>query len=794
MAFKNNNAGFPKKLARRSLESDKFHRRILILTIVLATSLLFSMGLIAKGKDKLHKDTERGKAQVSIIGISENDLDKLKSKSEIDWIGESFNLGFSYQDGLTIYLKYENEDQLNKQLKVDIEGSYPQNKDEIILPKTYINKINNKIIPGDSIELDLTGTGNVKTYIVSGIVNDKRNSDDIPIWVSKELAKEIMNVDDLYSTAFTRLNIETSNPDRILDFAYKLIEDTSIKQDQVYLTSYFSVMGGNDRIGFQLPATILSILIIFLAGIMVYSVFYSSITKNIQSYGQLRTIGMTKKQVKQMVRKEGSYLALRAIPIGLLIGFLIGYIVVPEGHELKTTIKLAFTLFVLMHLAIRIFMIKPVKMAAEISPIESAKYITYAGNKKEKKTHRITTLHLAFMNLNRNMKKTVLTILVLSISGILVLSTSMVSNSLDPRQKAKFYYYPYGDIRLLIKSVSKSTFGQEMTEEPYRDTKLQLENNPINEDVIKRFTNINGVKSVKISNAIHFGIIKNGRFGDQTSHENHVPCITREEFEKIKPFLNGNKSYDEIVKQKGIILSDEYGNVGDKFDIKARGKDGKIYMTNCEVMATYNNNELMSGYPIVPGKPDFMMLYDLALELTGVKDQAGIISIDAEDKMFEDVKKEIKTIVDEGDYFYFDTIENSMAVIKYKFNSLIELLYLISIILLLFGVLSLVNIAMTNLSVREQEFDLLHSVGMTKNQISKMLNFENMTYTIGSIILTSIFGTIIGKFVCLRLDKTQHVITFKYPWKILVLFIVSMIVIQILLSIYIKMFLKKVRQ
>ena len=56
------------------------------------------------------------------------------------------------------------------------------------------------------------------------------------------------------------------------------------------------------------------------SGIVIYSIFYISVASSIRNYGQLRTIGTTKRQIKKMVYREGKLLAAIAIPIGLVTG------------------------------------------------------------------------------------------------------------------------------------------------------------------------------------------------------------------------------------------------------------------------------------------------------------------------------------------------------------------------------------------------------------------------------------------------------------------------------------------
>ena len=56
--------------------------------------------------------------------------------------------------------------------------------------------------------------------------------------------------------------------------------------------------------------------------------FDISITEKIKQYGMLRSIGATKKQIKNNVFYEATILGLIGIPLGLLLGFIASYILI----------------------------------------------------------------------------------------------------------------------------------------------------------------------------------------------------------------------------------------------------------------------------------------------------------------------------------------------------------------------------------------------------------------------------------------------------------------------------------
>ena len=51
--------------------------------------------------------------------------------------------------------------------------------------------------------------------------------------------------------------------------------------------------------------------------------YTSGIVNKIQEYGKIKALGATKKQMKQLIFREGMFLTISSITVGLLLGFLI---------------------------------------------------------------------------------------------------------------------------------------------------------------------------------------------------------------------------------------------------------------------------------------------------------------------------------------------------------------------------------------------------------------------------------------------------------------------------------------
>ena len=405
----------------------------------------------------------------------------------------------------TITVAYGSEDYFTHQEEKSLQGSVPKKKNEIMLPQNYIDFLGKSYHLGDTITFDITGTGHEAEYTLSGIVNDNRESEGYFIYLSRNLAMSLMN--HLQVTAYTRLNTEAISSKDILDFTNKVIEGTGIVEDQIYITEYSAVMTGAIQSGIQLPIPLLATLTVLLAATIVYGIFYTKIVKNVQMFGQLRTIGMTKKQIKRMARKEGLRYAFIGIPLGLIAGLLIGVIVYPRGFQIKTAVIYAVLIAIVGVVMVNIAISKPVRVAMNTSPIEGARYFTYSGKAKtSSKLYRKLSPHsLAKINIQRNRKKAILTLAMLGVSGALLLSASTVAGSIDPEKQAVFKYYPAGSVLLQVKNHIGSSFDKES--EPYGSSKLQLEENPLkNPTLWQDLENILGIKKITAFNCIYMSI------------------------------------------------------------------------------------------------------------------------------------------------------------------------------------------------------------------------------------------------------------------------------------------------
>ena len=101
----------------------------------------------------------------------------------------------------------------------------------------------------------------------------------------------------------------------------KVIKDSGYNENEIRYGVNWAYMGGkNLDLGTVFGAIGLILLIMVTGYLIIYNIFYISIVRDIKFYGQLKTIGTTKKQIKKIIIKQALRLCLIAIPMGLVLG------------------------------------------------------------------------------------------------------------------------------------------------------------------------------------------------------------------------------------------------------------------------------------------------------------------------------------------------------------------------------------------------------------------------------------------------------------------------------------------
>lgn len=200
-------------------------------------------------------------------------------------------------------------------------------------------------------------------------------------------------------------------------------------------------LSGNIDLSTMLMIVFVLLLIIFTGYLIIYNVFQISVTNDIRFYGLLKTIGTTPRQLRRIIRQQGLMMSVVGIPLGLVIGYLVGGqltpVIVAQLNGVVSVVSVSPLIFLASALFSLITVLlscrKPGRMAAKVSPVEAVRY-TEGSNLKTKAKRRkkgVSLLAMAWANLGRSRGKTVITVLSLALAVVLLTMTVTFTNGFD---------------------------------------------------------------------------------------------------------------------------------------------------------------------------------------------------------------------------------------------------------------------------------------------------------------------------------------------------------------------------
>ena len=390
---------------------------------------------------------------------------------------------------------------------IPTEGKMPAAFNEVMISDSYCDQAGLAVKPGDTVTftwLDKTA----ESYVVSGLFHVDGPQPLYAVYFSEDYARtgsQLKDIDWQAAVCFHDADQMTQNG--FEDMAYAFGAEYGVDRKDMNINGQFlRILPGNDM---ELQETVIiaavGIGLLFVSVLVVYSVFYLSVVGRIRQFGQLRTIGMTKRQIRRMVRTEGLILSAAGVPAGLLIGGTAAYFIRPGGWSWTHTLVTGAAVIAAEMITVLISVRRPAKTASSVSPVEAAKYSGYnvraekkrgekcAGRATEKHTkklaRKITPVSLAVMSSARNRKRSVLTLLSLGVGGVLYMIAAVYVSSTSLEGYARTGEFQYGEF------LFNYSYNVTQTAE-HGQTDLQLEH-PMDENLIRQIRAVDGVEDIR---------------------------------------------------------------------------------------------------------------------------------------------------------------------------------------------------------------------------------------------------------------------------------------------------------
>jgi putative ABC transport system permease protein len=558
----------------------------------------------------------------------------------------------------------------------------------------------------------------------------------------------------------------------------------SIIQSMAQLGS--SVADGSNMQGMMIMAC--GILIVLVSGyLIIYNIFQISVTQSIRFYGQLKALGAVNQQIKRILVIQALKLSSLGIPLGLLIGYGLGAIVMPVvlvslGSSAILSINpLIFIGGAVFSLITVLFSCaKPAAIAGKVAPVVAMKYIDSDANIKRRKKyrlHRITPKNMASENLKRNKKRTAISILSISMGFMLMNGFYVMQHSFDKNTYIKNFLQ--SDIAITSSAVNDTLKGSDNTQAISLKMQKQINNmqnilqtgnvyyteqlEQINVDVLKRLSayyedESNGasgwVQSDPAANSQYKALKQTGKttvgiYG-VNNYTAQMGKIYLGKFD-AKKFQTGNY----II---GLGLADNgegsiHYAIGDKIEISGRNYELMAMMEPVETisgMVHSPNNELGINYAIY--ETSFQQSFPNILPL----------------RLFIETNTNGKTdsIVAalQKDYPNYTIVTKQTYELQFQEQVMAQSImgYILGIIMAFIGILNFVNSMLTAIVTRKREFAMLQSIGMTKLQLKKMLVHEGIGYAAISLTASLILATLFSVTIIQETVSTSWAASYNF--------------------------------
>ncbi len=813
MIVKNNNTKVIKKLTRRALKSNKTRNIILCLAIIVTMFMIYTVTTVfysfSINSNIMWTRISGTIGNIALNNPTDTQINTLKEYDKIENQGVIIKAGVVIEDNLIelnkiINLVYNDEEYFQSLYYPsisDIVGAYPTKSDEIMVSRNTLDFLGYNVDDVkllDTIELSykIDDVDYTSEFKIVGLYTDYILRSSTTTLVSEDFINNHGLTKEENGTLIMRAkNIDRYKVSNYLNKSFPLNNDQSFNYS-------FDVQSADEVFGSVIIGGILSLLFVLSGFLLIYNIMYISVVRDINFYGLLKLIGTSPKQIKKIVRNQVYILSIIGIPVGMVLSSILVYKILPAGlsgivskdvqHALPLDVYFNPFIFVLstlfVFLTIQLSCRKPAKIASKISPVEATKFIKTGNNikKKNKKSTKGGKIYkMAWYNIFRDKKKTILTFLSLFLGIITYLSVVTMLDGLNIN-----YYieqrFPY-DFEIYVKN-----FYDEDNE------------NFITDEFIENILTLEGVTEVEKLNTGILEFQLNEEFLEPIKlklryiyDDNEVDEKTIEYYEKIK-------AESDFIETRFIGLSDNlaeklYKESEHKFDLKGF-KNGTIGLINKK---SYNNEDVTLKNQLVVNGKNQTKKFDLELvdgynyiQVSGVNNNMPIFIIsenalrELADKVLyreiyvnykkdytEDYQQLFRDIVEKNNF----GLTSRLQVAK-SFNESTTIMTtiggFISFILIFTGLLNFVNLIITSLYSRQREFALLESIGMTKKQISKLIVYEALYYSAITGVLVLTIGQVIIYGVGMMIEGLYTYSVFQLP----VVEIYTIIIISIIVS------------
>ncbi|MGN0435407.1 MAG: ABC transporter permease [Wujia sp.] len=803
------------KLVMKTLKLNKKRSIGTIIGIMLSVALVCAVsGMFASLRETLIENEKLydGDFHFYYSNIDGETVETLKHNRDIENMEITGRIGYCEANDYFVYVD-SMEDMENTVVPVRlVNGRYPENEHEIVFDSMALWELGAKV--GDTVNLNL---GEIEVLeedeiFKAQIVGAESYEFTIVGEISSRLAYSgyTVGMDNGNYNAYIKFKDSKKYEENIYNIlGHDLYEEDTDFYDSSYVNTellrWENMEFSDDTM--RMLYAVIAILIIIILITSVFCIKNSldiSVTEKMKTYGMLASVGATKKQIRKSVLFEGMYLGIIGIPLGVALGELAVFVLCKIVSFLLKDISENgnfYMVFSLPILPIAISVLLGVVTiylstflaafkAGRVSPIEnirSNKEVRIKGNKL--KTPGIITKFfgiggvIAYKNLKRSRRKYRTTIVSLAVSVFVFIAMSAFITEMKRQTISIYTDFDY-NVKISV-DADKFTMPREVKEKSktilcsydYRSC-LQLEDknrimyfedNPEDEMYSEEEKERNNAfviflmdeetfaryqKKVGISAEDNTCIICD-IFPYRSSETNKVKRVRRTDYnvgDTVSGQVSVYEEYSETDEEEDESYLQIDVTVGGITDINPYGSEQIFYSLPIVVLNEKYYPELKSKYiKYCIETNDAYEVSDLLHDLEGVEMIENL----------DEIARENRSIV------------FLMGLFMYGFITVISLI----------GVTNIFNTITSNMELRQKEFAMLKSIGMTRKEFGRMVNLETLFYSCKALVFGVVSGLIASGFIHKAFNERVEDV-FIFPGKAIVLSIIFVFVLVYIIMKY----------
>lgn len=778
--LKNNNQAVVKRLAKNNLKSNRRRSFSMVLAIMLSSFLLFSVFTVGATYLKMQRQQNirlnGAEFDAIMYGISEEQKEILEENPTVEHYGVVMVSGVVAETEADktpgVGLLYADDTYWKKMMapaRKFVKGHYPVEENEVMVTEDALKKcgFSDKKI-GDEITFvyEINEKREAETFRISGIWDGYGDTDNF--YMSKAFCDK-QKLDAVY---YGRCHISFCKKWMSDEAQQAFIDSMKLKKSQrlFYVYEY----GNATEIFLGLSG--IALVTVLSAYLLIYNIMYLSVAGNIRYYGLLQTIGMTGRQIRQLMQKQLLWIGGIGMLAGILIGAGTSFFLIPvvvktfvSGKEMgavQVTFHPVIVLLTVLLTGCTVWYAgrKPTKIAVGSSPVEALEYRVVSSVRKKHKTRKGSLIvRMALEQLTRNKKKTMVTMLSLAAS----LSVFLCLITLLHTQSAREYSYNYMGLDMVLKNDTINNMVLNRAAEG--EEQIQGVHPILNEEFLNEIRQTDGVKEVLPTITVPTIVPWEKEVTDVWMREFYetwmsIPYeddieeyqqhpenfgsslvgITEEDFRALNAEMEQPVDEEAFLSGKTCILY-RHGLFGlDEKELRGKQISCEEYV-HPENTRTFEIAGMtdVGDYVSLLGFPPTMIVIDDAVKAFTEKPIVFRVGIRYAEEYHKETEDAILSNIEESpnktDFSWDSKIEQAENV-KAAQGHMMEIGFGIVLILGIIGVMNYINTSVGNMQSRQKEISIMESVGMTERQVKKMLVWEGIFYTGGVLFLTLTVG------------------------------------------------------